>query len=61
VALADAAARIADRPLVIQTTQRVGPMPHGGYRPFDVAATYAAFPGFEYTPLARGISLSRGA
>jgi UDP-glucose 4-epimerase len=61
VAVADVAARIADRPLVIQTTPRSGPMPHNGYRAFDAAATYAAFPGFEYTPLARGISLSRGA
>jgi nucleoside-diphosphate-sugar epimerase len=60
-AAADVAARIADRPSVIQTTKRVGPMPHNGYRAFDVAATFAAFPGFEYTPLARGISLSRGA
>lgn len=61
VAAAAATARIADRPVVIRTTPRVGPMPHNGYRAFDAAATYAAFPGFEYTPLARGISLSRGA
>jgi UDP-glucose 4-epimerase len=60
-AILAAAARIADRPPIIQTTPRVGPMPHGGYRAFDATATYAAFPGFEYTPLARGISLSRGA
>lgn len=59
--VADAIARIADRPPVIQTTRRSGPMPHRGYRAFDVAAAYAAFPGFEFTPLARGLSLSRGA
>jgi nucleoside-diphosphate-sugar epimerase len=59
--VADAVARIVDRPAIIKTTPRSGPMPHGGYRPFDAAATYAAFPGFEYTPLARGLSLSRGA
>lgn len=57
----DVAGPIADRPPVIQTTPRVGPMPHRGYRAFDAAATYAAFPGFEYTPLARGLSLARGA
>lgn len=60
-ATANRAARISDRPPVIKTTPRVGPMPHGGYRPFDAAATCAAFPGFEYTPLARGLSLARGA
>jgi nucleoside-diphosphate-sugar epimerase len=59
--VADAIVANADRPPVIQTTQRVGPMPHNGYRAFDAAATYAAFPGFEYTPLARGLFLSRGA
>jgi nucleoside-diphosphate-sugar epimerase len=59
--VADAIARTTDRPPVIQTTPRSGPMPHRGYRAFDVAATYAAFPGFEYTPLERGIFLSRGA
>ena len=59
--VAEAAARLADRTPVIRTTPRSGPMPHRGYRAFDVAATYAAFPGFEYTPLSRGLSLSRGA
>lgn len=59
--VADAVARIADRPIVISSTPRSGPMPHRGYRAFDVAATYAAFPGFEYTPLERGLVLSRGA
>lgn len=59
--VADAVAQIADLPATIRTAPRSGPMPHRGYRAFDVAATYAAFPGFEFTPLARGLSLSRGA
>ena len=59
--VADVIARIADRSPVIRTTPRSGPMPHRGYRAFDVSATYAAFPGFEYSPLTRGLSLSRGA
>jgi hypothetical protein len=30
-------------------------MPHNGYRPFDPAATFAAFPDFAYTPLDAGM------
>lgn len=59
--VADAVAQMADHPATIRTAPRSGPMPHRGYRAFDVAATYASFPGFEFTPLARGLSLSRGA
>jgi hypothetical protein len=31
-------------------------MPHNGYRPFDAAATYAAFPDFKYTKLDAGLA-----
>ena len=34
---------------------RQGPMPHNGYRPFDPAATTAAFPDFRYTDLETGL------
>ena len=30
-------------------------MPHNGYRPFDIAASRAAFPDFAYTPLEDGL------
>ena len=33
----------------IEHSPRQGPMPHNGYRPFDPAATSAAFPDFAYT------------
>lgn len=39
----------------IHGTPRHGPMPHGGYRAFDPAATYRAFPDFRYTPLQAGL------
>lgn len=39
----------------IKGSPRVGLMPHNGYRPFDVAATYKAFPDFCYTPLRDGL------
>jgi UDP-glucose 4-epimerase len=39
----------------IKTTPRSGPMPHGGYRPFDISACRKAFPDFRYTPLEEGL------
>lgn len=43
-------------PPVIKGSPRSGPMPHDGYRPFDPAATFRAFPDFRYTPLAEGLA-----
>ena len=40
---------------IIKTAPRQGPMPHGGYRPFDIAACRNAFPGFSYLPLENGL------
>jgi len=37
---------------------RHGPMPHNGFRPFDISACQAAFPEFRYTPIQEGIELS---
>jgi len=42
--------------VAIKVIPRSGPMPHNGYRPFDVTACRAAFPDFSYTPLADGIA-----
>jgi len=39
----------------VKGSPRSGPMPHNGYRPFDPAATRAAFPDFRYTPLEEGL------
>jgi len=44
-----------DSPNIIQTTPRKGPMPHNGYRPFDIAASREAFPAFNYLPLSEGL------
>ncbi|HWP27170.1 MAG TPA: NAD(P)-dependent oxidoreductase [Xanthobacteraceae bacterium] len=49
--VAEARAQVA-----IKETARTGPMPHNGYRPFDISACRAAFPDFVYTPLAEGIA-----
>ncbi len=48
-------------PVAIRDTVRNGPMPHGGYRAFNSAATHAAFPGFSYTGVAEGFSRARAA
>jgi UDP-glucose 4-epimerase len=44
----------------IKGSPRTGPMPHDGYRPFDIAACTTAFPDFRYTPLERGLALAHG-
>jgi len=43
--IADQVGRIAG--VSVQPSPRRGPMPHGGYRPFDPAALEAAFPGWK--------------
>jgi nucleoside-diphosphate-sugar epimerase len=45
-----------DIPVAIKGSPRKGPMPHNGYRSFDVSATGAAFPEFRYTLPAEGIA-----
>ena len=42
--------------IMIKGSERVGPMPHNGYRPFNPSATFYAFPDFRYTPLAEGLA-----
>jgi nucleoside-diphosphate-sugar epimerase len=44
------------RKVAVKGSLRSTPMPHNGYRPFDIAACRAAFPDFTYTPLAEGIA-----
>ena len=52
-------AAASGRRVAIRRTTRSGPMPHNGYRPFDIAACRAAFPDFRYTSLAEGIARSQ--
>lgn len=56
--VADMAVALAASPVPIKSSPRTGPMPHNGYRPFDVSATRAAFPDFRYTPLREGLRLA---
>jgi nucleoside-diphosphate-sugar epimerase len=43
--IAERVARLAGIP--VHASARRGPMPHGGFRPFDARALVAAFPGWE--------------
>ena len=50
-AIAEMVARASSREVALKETPRMGPMPHKGYRPFDIAAMRTAFPDFEYSPI----------
>ncbi len=54
--IAEQIVRLSGARVQVRGTPRVGPMPHGGYRAFDAAATHAAFPDFRYTSLAVGLA-----
>jgi UDP-glucose 4-epimerase len=58
----DIAERIAamyDPRVSVRGSPRQGPMPHGGYRAFDSAASRQAFPDFRYTDLATGLAQAK--
>ena len=58
----DIAERIAamyDPAVPVRGSLRQGPMPHGGYRPFDSTASRQAFPDFRYTDLATGLASAK--
>ena len=60
--IAEQVVQMFSRPAQIKGSPRVGLMPHNGYRPFDVAATYEAFADFCYTALRDGLlKVSMGA
>lgn len=54
--MAEKAVALAPNKVAIKGLPRKGPMPHNGYRPFDPAATYAAFPQFAYTKPDAGLA-----
>lgn len=59
--VAELAVRLSGRQVAIAGSERRGPMPHNGYRPFDVSGTSAAFPDFKYRPLAEGMAKAQQA
>jgi nucleoside-diphosphate-sugar epimerase len=57
--IAERIAAMAKPVVAVRGTPRQGEMPHGGYRPFDIAACRRAFPDFRYTSLADGLNHPR--
>lgn len=57
--IAEKVVALAPKDPSITNIPRVGPMPHRGYRAFDVSSTTRAFPDFRYTPLELGLALSQ--
>jgi nucleoside-diphosphate-sugar epimerase len=58
--IAERVAATAKPAVAVRGTPRQGEMPHGGYRPFDIAACRRAFPDFRYTSLADGLNRAGG-
>ena len=56
--VAEKVVKLAGRDVPIRATPRGGPMPHNGYRPFDISACRAAFPDFRPTSIDRGLALA---
>jgi UDP-glucose 4-epimerase len=56
--IAKATVELFGNTVEIKTTPRVGPMPHDGYRPFDIAMCEQAFPDFSFTPMRTGLRKS---
>ncbi len=48
----------AGKEVQIITTERVGLMPHNGYRAFDPLYTFEAFPDFKYTDINQGLDIT---
>lgn len=49
------AERMAQGKVAVAGSPRVGPMPHGGYRPFDPAGVARAFPDFRFRAWEDGV------
>src|SRR5437868_13119941 len=59
-AVAEKVVKLSGRQVPIRGSPRSGPMPHDGYRPFDISGCLAAFPDFRMTPIDRGLALAHG-
>ena len=54
--IAEKVVRLSGKAVAIRGSPRSGPMPHNGYRPFEITACRNAFPDFRYTPLEHGLA-----
>lgn len=54
--IAEMVASLHAVPVEIKGTQRIGPMPHNGYRAFDNSISRRVFPGLHYTDIVGGVA-----
>lgn len=54
--IAEKAVAMGSAQVNIVETERTGPMPHNGYRPFDISACAQAFPNFKFASLAEWLA-----
>ena len=54
--IANAIIDLSGRDVSMRGSIRIGPMPHGGLRQFDISACRSAFPDFEYKELQEGFA-----
>ncbi len=57
--VAERVVALAPRKVALRNSPRNGPMPHNGYRPFDIAACRSAFPDFIYRSIDAGLLLAQ--
>lgn len=56
--IAKSVVRLSGNAVAIKGGPRHGPMPHNGYRPFDITALRTAFPFFRFTPIEEALRRS---
>lgn len=54
--IAETVVKLSGKSVAIKGTRRSAPMPHNGYRPFDITACHAAFPEFAYVAVEAGLA-----
>lgn len=54
--IAETIVKLSGKSVAIKGTPRSAPIPHNGYRPFDIAACHVAFPDFAYVAIETGLA-----
>jgi nucleoside-diphosphate-sugar epimerase len=54
--IAEIVIKTSGKAVAVRGTPRNGPMPHNGYRPFDVSLCRAAFPQIRFTAIEEGLA-----
>lgn len=58
-AIAENIVAMENKSVCVRVTPRNGPMPHHGYRPFDISICRKSFPNFAYTSLIDGLTKAK--